>query len=90
MNAKHRRWLCPICNRRSLNFFKDTFYQEILSSHGKIQAEDGAVEDKFCIDAEIGLIVQKAKGKIKDRYRLVERDGACTGFSLDKIDWKEG
>lgn len=26
MNAKHKRWQCPICNRRTLKFKKDLFY----------------------------------------------------------------
>ena len=89
-NAKHKRWQCPSCNRRTLNFFKDTFYQEILSSHAQIQEQDMSVDDKFCIDNQVGLIVQKQKGKVKDRFKLVETDGKCAGFELDQRDWKEG
>lgn len=89
MNAKHKRWQCPICNRRSLNIYKDMFYQEVLSSHAKIQEADYTVEDKFCIDAQIGLIVMRNKGKNKDRYRMVEQDQVCNGFALQTRDWNE-
>ena len=63
-NAKHKRWQCPICNRRTLNFSRDMFYQEVLTTMAKIQEKDPAVDDKFVIDNKLGLIVKKNKGKV--------------------------
>ena len=90
MNAKHKRWQCPICNRRSLNFSRDMFYQQVLKSLVEIQEKDPAVEDKFCIDNSLGLIVNKNKRKIQDRYKIIEQDGCCKGFEIDQLNYQDG
>jgi len=36
MNAKKGRWQCPICNKRTLTFKKDLFFQELLKGLNRI------------------------------------------------------
>ena len=56
----------------------------------KIQDADPAVDDKFVIDNKLGLIVKKNKGKVQDRYKIIENEGVCKGWELDQLNWDDG
>ena len=60
---------------------------EELDDMTEIQEKDVAVEDKFCIDNQLGLIVNKNKRKIQDRYKIIEDEGICKGFELDQLNF---
>ena len=66
------------------------FYQQVLRSLADIQDKDPAVEDKFCLDNSVGLIVNKNKRKIQDRYKIIESEGVCKGFELDQLNYQDG
>ena len=52
MNAKYKRWQCPICNKKCFNTIKDLFVQAILNHN------DFKKCDKIEIDEKMRILVK--------------------------------
>ena len=55
----------------------------------KIQDKDPDVEDKPYLDTKLGLIVQKQRGKIQDRYTVQLKNGIVIGWTFFAANYKD-
>ncbi len=71
INAKHKRWQCPICNKRTLIFNRDLFFTDLLKGFMRLQDIDAQVEDKFYLEYNLNIKTLRERGKYHDRYRMI-------------------
>jgi len=71
INAKHKRWQCPICNKRTLIFNRDLFFTDLLRGFMRLQDIDAQVEDKFYLEYNLNIKTLRDRGKYHDRYRMI-------------------
>jgi hypothetical protein len=50
MNAKHKRWKCPTCNKRAFYLVIDSYFLKILELMKKVKEKDRTASEKIELD----------------------------------------
>lgn len=68
MNAKHKRWLCPFCNKRSSYVMIDPFFKYILDEMKPLRDSVLDIDDKIIMHKDLAIVFTRDKGKFYRKY----------------------
>lgn len=74
MNAKHKRWLCPFCNKRSSYVMIDPFFKLILEKMAPLREKVSDIDDKIIMYRDLSIDFTRDKGKLCMKYEAVVKD----------------
>lgn len=63
MNSKHKRWLCPFCNKRSSYVMIDPFFSHILDIMKVLRDKVLDIDDKITMQKDLSIVFTRDKGK---------------------------
>ena len=64
MNSKHKRWLCPFCNKRSSYVMIDPFFSHILDIMKVLRDKVLDIDDKITMQKDLSIVFTRDKGKL--------------------------
>ena len=80
MNSKHKRWLCPFCNKRSSYVMVDSYFKYILEAMKPLREKVAKIDDKITMYKNLAIEFTQDNGKFQARYEAVVEDGICVGY----------
>ena len=68
MNAKHKRWLCPFCNKRASYVMIDPFFKHILDEMKPLRDQVSKIDDKITMNKDLTIVFTRDNGKFYKKY----------------------
>lgn len=68
MNAKHKRWLCPFCNKRASYVVIDPYFSFILEKMKPLRDKEAKIDDKITMYKDLQITFTKDNGKFLKKY----------------------
>lgn len=63
MNAKHKRWLCPFCNKRSHYVMIDPYFAHLLDKMKPLREKFSKIDDKITMSKNLSITFTQDNGK---------------------------
>jgi len=89
LNAKHKRWLCPFCNKRSSYVMIDPFFLHILDQMKPLRDKVKKIDDKITMFKNLSITFTQDNGKFQGKYEAVIEDNTCKGYQLIQSNSQE-
>lgn len=80
MNAKHKRWLCPFCNKRSSYIMLDTYFKLILDKMKPLREIENKIDDKITMYKNLSITFTRDNGKLFRKYDAKIENDRCIEY----------
>jgi len=80
LNAKHKRWQCPFCNKRSSYVIIDPYFKYILNEMKPLRDKIADIDDKITLYKDLSIIFTKDKGKFEQKCDPIIENDECLGY----------
>jgi hypothetical protein len=82
MNAKHKRWLCPFCNKRAAFVMIDPYFAHILEPMKELRDKVSKIDDKITMYSNLTITFTQDNGKFQGKYEALIENEECKGYQL--------